>query len=316
MLNDAAKQWLRDLLAADVSFDEPMDRHTSLGIGGPAEAFAEPRTQSQLKALLQWCTNNQIPCTVVGSGTNLLVLDGGIHGVTIRLVRMAARIKWQVHRRSVMVTAAAGVPTRRLCALALRRGWQGMNFALGIPGTLGGAVCMNAGTGLGSMADIVEAVTLLTWAGRTVRLGRNEIDFGYRCLRVPIGAGQAVSAQPIVLEADLSLTLGDPEQVRKEAKAVMRRRAKAQPTWKPSAGCFFRNPSSQMPAGRLIDEAGMKGATVGDACVSRRHANFIVNNGRATAADVLALKAQVEEAVWRRFKIKLQPEVRIVGQER
>ncbi|MEJ2037307.1 MAG: UDP-N-acetylmuramate dehydrogenase [Desulfosarcinaceae bacterium] len=312
MLDQEAKQWLQDLLGANVDFDEPMARHTSMGIGGSADALARPATRDQLKALLKWSVDHQIPITIIGSGTNLLVRDGGIRGVTICLGRMAAELRWREQAGSVAVTAAAGVPTRRLCALALRRGWQGMNFALGIPGTLGGALCMNAGTRLGCMADVVTALTFLTGKGQTMRLDRNEIGFSHRSLSVPIEPG---AVPPILLEAELVLEKADPGQVRREAETIMRQRARSQPTWQPSAGCFFRNPSPDQPAGRLIEEAGMKGAAVGDACVSRRHANFIINNGRATAADVLVLTAQVKEAVWQRFRIRLHPEVRIVGQD-
>jgi UDP-N-acetylmuramate dehydrogenase len=148
-----------------------------------------------------------------------------------------------------------------------------------------------------------------------MRLAKEQIDFGFRALHLPVPSLSGEQGQPIVLNAELALALSDSKQLRQEAQSIMRKRIKMQPVWEPSAGCFFRNPGPHMPAGRLIDEAGLKGVAVGDACVSQRHANFIVNNGQATAAQVLKLKAQVEAAVWRKFKIKLQPEVRIVGQD-
>jgi UDP-N-acetylmuramate dehydrogenase len=315
MLNPDAKEWLRRLLGPNVRFDEPLSRHTSLRIGGPADALVRPESEAQLKALLQWARETRTPYFVIGSGTNLLVRDGGIRGLVIHLERVAGALEWKVRGERVHIRAGAAVPTRRICRIALQQGWRGFNFALGIPGTLGGAVLMNAGTAHGAMADVLEAVTVMLPAGEIVRLTRDAIQARYRHLILPADVMESASGPGILMAADLGLAVGERAAIRIEARRLMARRARGQSVQKPSAGCFFRNPSARQPAGRLIDEAGLKGARVGDAQVSRRHANFIVNLGRASAQEVLALAARVQERVRIHAGVLLTPEVCIVGEE-
>lgn len=310
MLEMPAKQWLSDLLGPSVRFDEPMAQHTFFKIGGPADALAEPNDSTQLKAMVQWAVAEKIPYLIIGGGTNLLVADGGIRGLVIRLGPMLSQVHHSIRQQEVRIAAGAGVPTKRLCALALRSGWQGMNFALGIPGTFGGALMMNAGTGLGCMADVIDAVTVMTSGGEQLSLSKGELNFNYRHLRLPAGLGPAA----IILQGQVRLALGEQNQLRRQARQLMAERVRRQPIWQPSAGCIFKNPASHMPAGRLIDEAGLKGTAVGDALVSTQHANFIVNRGHATAADVLELTRRIQATVWQRFKIRLEPEVRVVGE--
>ena len=315
-LNTAARGELRRMLGNQVCFDEPMARHTRFRIGGPADALAEPQDEAQLAALLAWTSRHGMPYTVIGGGTNLLVRDGGIRGVTIRLTHLAARAAWQVEAQRVRVAADAGLPTRRLCALALREGWQGLNFALGIPGCLGGAIQMNAGTSLGSMADVLEMVSVMTGEGRIIEVQRTELDCGYRRLRLPGRLCRDVARPAIILSARLHLTPGDRDRLRIQARELVLARKRRQPGGQHGAGCFFRNPSPEQPAGRLIDAAGFKGRCAGDAQVSPLHANFIVNRGRAQAADVLALAERIKTAVSGQFGIQLEAEVRIVGDDR
>ena len=314
MLDDDAKRWLTALLGPAVTFDEPMARHTTFKIGGPADALAQPQNASQLRQLIQWTGQNSIPYLVLGGGSNLLVRDGGIRGVVICLGAMAGDVRWRRSPPQVFVTAGAGVPTKRLCGLALKQGWDGMNFALGIPGTVGGAVLMNAGTAQGSMADALSAVTVMTVSGKTERIARDQLQVQYRGLQWPPHMQNALGGT-IVMAAEFRLTMGDRDLVRRQARRLMRDRVRKQPSWRPSAGCFFKNPSPQMPAGRLIDEAGLKGLGVGRAQVSQRHANFIVNRGGASAGDVIDLVEQIRKKVNATFGIKLEPEVRIVGEE-
>jgi UDP-N-acetylmuramate dehydrogenase len=314
MLDDGAKRWLTALLGPAVKFDEPMARYTTFKIGGPADALAQPQNESQLRQLVQWAGQNRIPYLVLGGGSNLLVRDGGIRGLVICMRAMAGDVQWRQSPPQVIVTVGAGVPTKRLCGLALKQGWEGMNFALGIPGTLGGAVLMNAGTAQGSMADALSAVTLMTVSGKTERIARDQLQAQYRGLQWPPHI-QNVLARTIVMAAEFRLTIGDRDLVRQQARRLMRARVSKQPSWQPSAGCFFKNPSPQMPAGRLIDEAGLKGLRVGKAQVSPRHANFIINRGGATAGDVIGLVEQIRKKVKTKYGILLQPEVRIVGEE-
>lgn len=315
MLDQNARQWLRNLLGAGVEFDEPMSRHTSFRIGGPADALVKPSSEAQLKAILQWTRQTQTPYLVIGAGTNLLVRDGGIRGLVIHLGGMAARITWAAQERQVHVRAGAAIPTRRICRLSLHNGWKGINFALGIPGTLGGAILMNAGTSHGSMADVLEAITMMTPAGEKLQLTGESFDARYRSLGLPDDVIAPEGGSGILLAGQLHLTVGDRAVIREEARELMKQRVRHQPGWEPSAGCFFKNPSVDRPAGRLIDEAGLKGKRIGDAQVSHRHANFIVNMGRARAEDVLALAAEVQEQVQIQSGVMLTPEVRIVGEK-
>jgi UDP-N-acetylmuramate dehydrogenase len=316
MLDRSAKERLHRLLGPNVRFDEPMARHTSLRIGGPADALVYPESEAQLKAILQWTRHTRTPYLVIGAGTNLLVRDAGIRGLVIHLERLAGTLAWEPQGGRVKIRAGAAVPTRRICRTALRQGWQGFNFALGIPGTLGGAVLMNAGTAHGAMADVLEAVTFMISTGEKVHLPRESIEARYRQIVLPVEVMECDTGPGILLAADLELVVGERAAIRLEARGLMARRAKGQSVKEASAGCFFRNPSAQQPAGRLIDAAGLKGKRVGDAQVSIRHANFIVNLGRASAEDVLALAAKVQERVRIHSGVSLTPEVRIVGEEK
>jgi UDP-N-acetylmuramate dehydrogenase len=316
MLEAQDRRWLRRLLGDNVRFDEPMAAHTSFRIGGPADALVRPESEEQLKEILQWRQHKQIPYLVIGGGTNLLVRDGGIRGLVIRLERLAAEISWQQETGLVRVRAGAGVPTRRISRLALKQAWQGFNFALGIPGTLGGAVLMNAVTAQGTMADVLEAVTVMTGEGRKVEVTRESFDSRYRQLRLPDGIMEGPAGAGILLEGCLRLQPGDREVLRRDAARLMRQRTQRQPGGHPCAGSFFKNPSPDKPAGLLIDRAGLKGLRVGDAQVSLRHANFIVNLGGASAADVLELAERVRARVRTLTDIVLMPEVCVVGEEK
>ena len=315
MLNDDSKEWLRREFADQVQFDEPMAKHTSFRIGGPADAFVQPAIEEKLIRVLKWAQQNAIPYILIGGGTNLLVRDGGIRGLVIHLKALAATVTWDQQKSNIKVLAGAAVPTKRICALALNQGWLGMNFALGIPGTIGGAVIMNAGTVKGAMADIIDSVVVMTAVGDKVKIPREAMTYQYRHLRLPGTTAEDPSAPAVLMSAQLNLVRGDRDKVRQQARKWMLERSRRQPSWQPSAGCFFKNPADDMPAGRLIDEAGLKGRQVGGAQISPRHANYIVNRGGASAADVLTLVAQVQEAVKARFGMDLTPEVRIVGQE-
>lgn len=308
-LDMQARKRLAELMGDSVRFDEPMARHTSFRIGGPADALAEPSSPEQLRQLVQWTSEHGIYRTIIGGGTNLLVKDSGIRGVVVRLNRMASGPTWKVIDRRVLLTAGAGLPTKSLCALALRNGWQGANFALGIPGLLGGAVSMNAGTAIGNMSDITNSITLLTARGRSVRLAARDLIWGYRCCRLP----STIGADAVIVEVDLALTKGDKTTLKRQARELMKKRAAGQPLGEPSAGSIFKNPSKEQPAGRLIDAAGLKGQWVGQAQVSMKHANFIVNRGGASADDVIQLIDLIQTTVSKRFSIELTPEVRIVG---
>ena len=312
-LDADARRWLRDLLGDGVAFDEPMARHTSFRVGGPALALARPEDQAILERLAAGLRERRIPFMAVGDGTNLLVRDNGLRKVVIVLTNALNTIRYS-HENSdpPYIEAMAGVRLAALCRSAMENGISGMEMALGIPGTVGGAVRMNAGTGLGAMGDVIRSVAFLSPDGRVTETGREELDFRYRGLHGREGH--------VVLGAVFRLRRNgaSPVELKERAREILAERRKRQPDhgggW--SAGCFFKNPPDGPPAGALIDRAGLKGVRVGGAMVSPRHANFIVNTGDAAAADILALKDRIQETVRERFGVRLSPEVEIVGEER
>ena len=315
-LNADTRKWLTGLLGADgVRFDEPMSGHTWFKVGGPAEAFASPESVDLIAAVVSESTSRGIPLTVVGGGTNLLVTDDGIPGIVLTLSRCLNRMAVTgTEGEKTIVTAMAGAKLPVLCRMAVERGLAGMNFAIGIPGSVGGAVMMNAGTAIGCMGDVVANATILTGAGDISVVAAEKIRFSYRRFAMKEKHfDEGASASPMILGVNISLTPSDPEALAKEASALLKARQEKQPLHLPSAGCFFRNPPEGGPAGMLIDKAGLKGTRIGDAEVSDLHANFIVNRGRATAADILRLAVLVENTVADKFGVALEREVRIVG---
>jgi len=315
-LTTADRQWLQDRFGPALKLDEPMARHTWIRIGGPAEAYVRPESLAELSALVSGCRERKLPCLMLGGGTNLLVADGGIQGVVVSTVRCLDRIlEPQTRGRIVRLTAMAGVKLPALVRYTVERGLRGLTFAAGIPGSVGGAVIMNAGTRQGCMADVVEQVELLTGDGTTVTADRRQLDFGYRSLSWSRLFAGPENRPIVVTRVTCGLTAGSRESLRAELAANLNSRKRSQPMEMPSAGCFFKNPGPELPAGQLIDRAGLKGRRIGGAQVSERHANFIVNRGGASAADVLALMVQIQNTVFDLFQIRLEPEVIVVGNQ-
>lgn len=313
-LNREAREWLKKVFGDNVKFDEPMSRHTSLCVGGPAEAFVVPESTEALGTLIAWSREHRHPFLVIGDGTNLLVKDGGIKGIVIVLTECLKTItQTGVEPEKVFVTAMAGARLRALCAFALERGLAGMNFAVGIPGTVGGGIMMNAGTAYGSMEDVIASISILLPTGQTLAIAGEQLDFSYRKLALNRAVTNVYGELPIVLSGCFCLRPSDPERLRKEAKEILRIRKDRHPIGMYSAGCFYKNPVSGKTAGELIDLAGLKGKSIGGAEVSSKHANFIINRNNASAADVLALMTHIEETVSRLFNINLEREVKIVG---
>ncbi len=281
-----------------VRLHEPMSRHTTFRIGGPADAYVEPADVEALQLLLERARKAKIPVFVMG-GTNLLVRDGGIPGIVVRLVKFD-RIQ---ELEDGVLYAEAGVGVPHLLKFAMQRGLTGLEFAAGIPGTVGGAVVMNAGTRFGEMKDIVRKVRMVTTAGEVLDLSADEAGFEYRRSRLPQG---------VVVGVWLGLKQGNKAHIESTVKTWLHRRKATQPIEMPNAGCVFKNPGGE-PAGRLIEAVGLKGAQMGDAQVSTKHANFIVNRGRATAGDVLDLIRLVGKTVEEKSGVTLELEVKIVG---
>jgi UDP-N-acetylmuramate dehydrogenase len=297
-------------LRGEVKLQEPMSGHTSYRIGGIADALVAPVDRQDLIMLLQEIRDQRLPFVVLGGGTNLLVRDGGFRGVVISLKRMTA-IEISREYRSLggsfsVIHVEAGALLARLLSFSEKRGLTGLEFATGIPGTVGGAVCMNAGTTQGEMGDIIETVTLVSPSGEQILRHREEMGFGYRTANVP--------ADHVVLDAKVILRHGDAGKIKARVKQIMAQRKERQPWGLPNAGSVFKNPLDES-AGRLIESAGLKGLTVGGAQVSEKHANFIVNLGNATAADVLQLMELIKEKVLDMHRIRLEPEIKIIGED-
>jgi len=299
-----------DGIRGEVLLGEPMSGHTSYKIGGTADAFVCPADREDLVRLLGLVREQGLRFVIVGGGTNLLVRDGGYRGVVINLRKLNA-ISVVREYRSVggafaVVQAEAGAPLAKLLSYATDRGLTGLEFAAGIPGTVGGALCMNAGTAQGEIGGITDTVTMLTAAGEPVVRHRDEMAFSYRTANVPAGH--------VILEAKVILRLGERDQVRAAVKELIQQRRERQPWGQPNAGSVFKNPLDEA-AGRLIESAGLKGLTVGRAQVSEKHANFIVNLGNATAAEVLKLMEIVRDRVLDVHKVRLEPEITIIGED-
>ncbi len=297
-------------LRGEIKLNEPLAAHTSFHIGGPADALAVPADREDLAALLREVREQGLAYTILGGGSNLLVRDGGFRGVVISLRRLDA-IRITREYRSIggayaVLVAEAGAPLARLLSFAAEKGLTGMEFAAGIPGTVGGALCMNAGTAQGEIGDVVDSLTLLSPEGDTVLRHRDEMAFGYRAASVP--AGHAI------IDVKVILRYGEPERIRARVKETIQKRKEKQPLGLPSAGSVFKNPLDEA-AGKLIETAGLKGLTVGRAQVSEKHANFIVNLGGATAADVIRLMEIIKERVLEVHKVRLEPEIRIIGED-
>jgi UDP-N-acetylmuramate dehydrogenase len=285
-----------------VLFDEPLARHTSLRVGGPADALASPPSRDKLVELSRLCDARGVPVLVLGKGFNTLVRDGGVRGVVVRLHALRA-----VSREGTRVDAEAGVTHTTLTRFCADEGLSGLEFAVGIPGTVGGWLRMNAGIPEREMRHVTERLSYLDRARHEiVEAAADSIGWAYRQLALP---GDAVLvAGAFRLEPD------EPGAIRARMQEYMERRRETQPVDRLSCGSVFVNPPGDH-AGRLIEAAGLKGEAEGGARISFVHANFIVNEGGASAADVLALIERAQQAVRHAFGVTLEPEVRIVGEQ-
>jgi UDP-N-acetylmuramate dehydrogenase len=302
VIGTAARQQLVDGLGDAVRFDVPMSRYTSLCVGGPADALARPADRPQLARLLGICAAQRLPHQLVGAGFNTLVLDGGIEGVVIQL----GRLRGLAERPGYAIRAEAGVSHSQVTRFCAQRGLSGLEFAAGIPGSVGGWVAMNAGVPGREIADCVREIEVMSPTGRTRRhLGRAALRFVYRALH-------GLAPGSVVVSALLGVSPSTAAEVRSGVERLLSRRAESQPLNVPSCGSVFKNPPGDY-AGRLIEAVGLKGHRIGNAQISPLHANFIANLGAATAGDVLALIEYARKTVEARAGVRLEPEVRIVG---
>jgi UDP-N-acetylmuramate dehydrogenase len=284
-----------------VFFDVPMDQYTSLQIGGPADVLVFPRDRRDLEILMGIIQQRDIPYVVMGKGTNLLVKDQGIRGLVVNFSSGFREIG--VAEKTIHV--GAGTLLTEMIGLAMERGLSGLSPLCGIPGTVGGGLAMNAGAWGSDVGERIESITVINGDGRIRSIPRDKLAFGYRELHLPKGT--------IILEGTFIMEPARKEKIREEMEFYQQKRSDTQPLQFPSAGSIFRNPP-EVPAGRIIEELGLKGKKVGGAEVSRIHGNFIINTGGAKASHVLELIHLIQEKALHLRGVTLEPEVRIVGE--
>lgn len=302
-MNQKVIEKFRNLLGKDrVLVDEPMKRHTTFRIGGPADFFLLPSTVDEVRGILEICREEELPYFILGNGSNLLVSDKGYRGVIIQLYRNFSNISVEGNE----ICASSGALLSQIAAAARNASLTGFEFAGGIPGTLGGAVFMNAGAYGGELKDVLKEAVVMTEQGEILTLPVEKLDMGYRTSRIK-------KAGYLVLEARLVLEQGDMDKIRDITKDLTEKRVSKQPLEYPSAGSTFKRPEGYF-AGKLIMDAGLRGYQVGDAQVSEKHCGFVINKGNATAADVLTLIENVREKVQEQFGVTLEPEVKFLGE--
>jgi UDP-N-acetylmuramate dehydrogenase len=304
MIDADSRHCLSALLGDRVEFDAALSRHTSLRIGGPADALVTPKDREELAQVLAICHARALSTTVLGAGFNVLIREGGIRGVVLRLKKLRA-IERVAANAILVETGASHATITRYC---VEHALTGLEFAAGIPGTLGGWLAMNAGIGVRELKDVVLEIEMLDVTGSEFSvLPRADLDFRYRSLAgLPPGA--------ILTRARLSIEVGERVEVQSQIDRLLAHRQATQPIEIPSCGSVFRNPPDAF-AGQLIEAAGLKGLREGGAEISKVHANFIVNRGGATASEVMRLIEQARAAVEASAGVRLEPEVRILGEK-
>ena len=297
----AFAQKLAEVLPEEkILIDEPMIKHTNFKLGGPADVMVLPTTEKELEIVLAIAREESIPFFIVGNGSNLVVRDGGIRGLVIKLEHFN-----QIRVEDHCIIAESGAELIKLSEVALEHHLSGLEFACGIPGSLGGAVFMNAGAYDGEMSQVLESVTVISPEGEKIVLAREELELGYRTSRVK-------TCGDIVVAARLKLKPGNYNEIKEKIDLLTKKREDRQPLEYPSAGSTFKRPVGYY-AGKLIQDAGLKGYCLRGAAVSDKHSGFIINNENATAQEVLELISFIQQEVHTKFEVQLEPEVLIVG---
>ena len=302
-MNSETRKMFCDLLGEDRVFtEEAMSQHTTFKIGGPADYFLMPDKGEDVGRVIKICKEKEIPYFILGNGSNLLVGDGGYRGAVIQIYRNMSSVTVEENE----ITAQAGALLSAVAAAAKNASLTGFEFAGGIPGTIGGAVVMNAGAYGGEMKDVLTEVTVMNAEGDIFTLPTEELELGYRTSIIK-------TAGYIVLEAKIRLKEGDPEVIRETMKDLTIRRTTKQPLEYPSAGSTFERPEGYF-AGKLIMDSGLAGYQVGGAQVSEKHCGFVINAGGATARDVRTLMDNVRDIVYKKYGVTLEPEVKFLGE--
>ncbi|MFR8869454.1 UDP-N-acetylmuramate dehydrogenase [Paraclostridium sordellii] len=297
------KNLLNILDKEGIYLNEPMKNHTSFKVGGPADFLLKPKTEDEIKRLIEFLKNENIPYIVVGNGSNLLVKDGGIRGVVIKIADNFNKFEIE----DTKIVAQSGALLSFMGKAILNKSLTGFEFAAGIPGTLGGAIAMNAGAYGGEMKDIVKSVRLMDSKGNIIELSNKEMEFEYRRSLIS-------KSDYIVLSAIIELKEGNFDEIKGYMKELTKSRVTKQPLNLPSAGSTFKRPEGHFAA-KLIEDSGLKGLTLGGARVSEKHSGFVVNIGDAKAKDIIELINVVKSTVYSKFGVMLEEEVKILGDE-
>lgn len=302
-MNQRIYDFLTSILKKEsILIDEPMKKHTSFKIGGPADFFVMPETFKEVALLLKGLKEEKIPFIVMGNGSNMLVRDKGIRGVVVQIAENLSSYEITGN----LVKAQSGVLLSALSRDILRNSLAGFEFAGGIPGTLGGAVAMNAGAYGGEMKDIIESVTLVDEKGEIKTYSNEEMNFRYR-------GSKATDQELIVLETAIRLEEGNYDEIKEKIDDLTQKRVTKQPLSMPSAGSTFKRPPGYF-AGKLIEDSGLKGVAFRGAQVSEKHSGFVINRGDATAEEVLTLLSFIKKTVYDKFQVLLEEEVKIIGE--
>lgn len=287
--------------------NEPMAKHTSFKIGGIADYFIKVTNIEELKKLLEFSNKNKIPITIVGNGTNILVRDGGIRGIVIKLELNGFKIK-RVSAEDVLITVESGMTLAALAAIALKEEITGLEFLAGIPGSIGGAIRMNAGAYGGEMKDLVVKTRYMTYDGKIKTLELSKHEFEYR-------NSVFSKMDVIIIDTTIKAKKGSKLEIQEKMDEYSASRKKAQPLEYPNAGSTFKRKEGVLTA-KLIDECGLKGFSVGDAEVSTKHAGFIINKGKATAKDILELVEHIKTEIKKKYDLDIELEILVLGEEK
>jgi UDP-N-acetylmuramate dehydrogenase len=290
------------LIGGRVFFDAPMRKFTSIKVGGPADSLLFPKSVEELKKVVRYAKRKNIPFLILGRGTNLVVRDKGVRGWVISLTRGMKKVQMEGEE----VEAEAGLSLQRLVQSTIQKGLTGLEPFFGIPGTVGGGLAMNAGAWDSELKDVLLSITLMKEDGEVVERSRSRLNFSYRSLALP--------SSWVILKGRFQLKKGKKEEILERVRSYSEMRKRIQPLDYPSAGSIFKNPK-EGPAGKWIEEVGLKGFRMGQAMISDRHANFIVNLGKAKADEVINLMEWVEKRIYEEKGISLEREVRVVGEQ-
>jgi UDP-N-acetylmuramate dehydrogenase len=290
------------LTAENILIDEPMKNHTSFKVGGPADALVTPESYEEVVNVIKLCNENKVPYYILGKGSNLIVRDGGFRGIIIKLTKLD-----EITVEAERITVQSGVDLCKVSKIALENNLTGFEFACGIPGTVGGAVTMNAGAYNGEISQVIDSALVVDMNGNLIKLNKEQLELGYRMSAIQ-------KYNYTVMEVSFKLSYGEFHKIKARIDDLTKKREDKQPLEYPSAGSTFKRPEGYF-TGQLIEESALKGFSIGGAQVSEKHAGFIINKQNATAMDILNLIAHVQQVIKARYDVELHPEVRIIGED-